>query len=763
MEDKTWHFHITGQVQGIGFRPFIYRLAQFLGINGDVNNDPSGVHINFTSTKEKADVFVSKILQTAPTLSIITSSELKQVDFKAYDHFSIIKQSTKSSSQVAITPDFALCADCKHDLIHSRRNDYPFISCTQCGPRYSIARHLPFEREHTAMNSFILCETCAHEYADQNDRRFHAQTISCPKCGIQLQLVDSNKQTIHTDTAGIINLIPTLWREGKIIAIKGIGGFLLTCGANNAVAIQKLRARKHRPTKPFAVMIPSLDDYPSLKNTSIYTALSDHISPIVLCPKQLINDDFSYVAEDLDTIGLMIPYAPIFEILLRTFKQPIVATSGNTTNLPITYKNADAIENLTSIADYVLLNNRDILMPQDDSVIAYTPSSNQKIVLRRSRGMAPNCLKGYSPNDQESILCLGAELKSTFTISHLGNIYISQYIGKLGSIESQEHYTTTLSKFLDLLQTQPSYICTDTHPKYFTQQLGTQLAQKFNAPITKIQHHKAHFAAILGEHNLLDSSNQILGVIWDGTGLGEDGMIWGSEYFIYKDYSMKRCGHLNYYPHFLQDKMALEPRISSLAILYGEEAGTTFIQHKFTDEEWRIYTALIKKDNVLQTSSMGRLFDAAASVLGLIDKQSYEGEAAMQLETVARQHTDLHGFDSVEPYSLNYKNGSNGIAKYLLIQMITDIRKEKSNGLIAAKFHMSLVKWITDVATKEACYSLAFSGGVFQNSLLVDVIHYKCAKDYTLYFHHDLSPNDENISYGQYIYFQMSQKLMEKN
>ncbi len=765
MEDSSlfsWQFHISGQVQGVGFRPHVYRIARRFQIKGSVSNDIQGVNIKFTSTTKIATRFVSEIVDTAPRLARISNSQLKKIEFKKFDAFTIIQLASTSSTNIAITPDLALCSDCKTDLKVSRRKNYPFTSCTQCGPRYSILQKLPFERHHTTLQKFDLCSTCLGEYSNQTDRRFYAQTMSCPTCEICLQLYNKDNSLISTDSAEILSLANSFWNEGKIIAIKGVGGFLLTCAANQGKTVQELRLRKQRPTKPFAIMLPSIDYYPNLK-PSIHKALTSHASPIVLCSKKNIPNELESVADKFDRLGIMIPYSALFQLLLQSFNQPIIATSANVTNSPLAYKNDEALKELSSIADFILTHNRDIVMPQDDSVITFTEQLNQKIILRRSRGMAPNYLKGYHDEGDKSILCLGAEIKSTFCISHQSNIFISQYLGHLTNFETQKRYSYALEHFMNLISTKPDQICVDAHPEFFTKQKAIEIAQKLDIPIATIQHHKAHFAAILGEHKLLKSKDRILGIVWDGTGLGDDGMIWGSEFFVYQSYTMTRCSHLEYYPHFLKDKMAKEPRISALAILEVEEIHTDLLKKKFTSEEWRIYNTLMTKELPLKTSSMGRLFDAAASILSLIDIQSFEGEAAMLLEVVARRFVSTSGIDKLHLYNENSGPNQFVSAKGILLKMIEDLQAQQSIGFIAASFHLTLVQWIIDVAKKEECTSLAFSGGVFQNGLLVDLIHIICEDDYTLYFHQDLSPNDENISYGQYIYFKMTEKLVEKN
>lgn len=762
---QTWHIHIEGQVQGVGFRPFVYLLANSFNLNGWVNNSIDGVHIEVNATAEVAKVFYNSILQNAPILAQITNQQLKKTKQKFFDDFQIVQSHSTGKTNLLLTPDFAMCGDCKQELLikNNQRFDYPFITCTNCGPRYSIIQSLPYDRDRTTMNSFEICQTCRMEYNTPTDRRYYSQTNSCMVCGIQMNLFDNNQNKITDETNRIISLVETYWRQGKIVAIKGIGGYLLTCDAENEKAILELRKRKHRPTKPFALLFPNLNSLAkeAILDQGTQSALQYPVSPIVLF--DLKEKNYSYLAKEaispnLNQIGVMLPYTPLFELLLNNFGKPIVATSGNISNAPIVFEDSIAITNLSSIADYILTNNRQIVVPQDDSVLKFSPFLKEKIVIRRSRGLAPTYIHPVFEFLQETILATGAMLKSTFCFLHQQNTFISQYLGDLANFETQQNYEHTLQHFLRLFKEQPVVILVDKHPEYDSTQLGKRLAEEWKIPTQNIQHHIAHFGAIIGEHNLVEAQHSILGVIWDGIGLGNDDQIWGGEFFKYENYEFLRCNYFDYFDFILGDKMPKEPRISALSACWDIMGMEHFLKDKFTEIEWNIYTKILTKKNPLKTSSVGRIFDGVAALLGIMDKQTYEGEAAMQLEALATSYFKKNGLHFSSSYFLEGTPYDHIPTKSLMTNIIMDLQKGKPKDFIAAKFHFSLMKLIKIIANNLRIKKIAFSGGVFQNGLLVDLIIYHLSKEFKLYFHQQLSPNDENISFGQLVCYQIAQK-----
>ena len=765
---NTYHIHITGIVQGVGFRPFVFNLAAQKGLHGWVNNTENGVHIKFNADEEQAQDFYRKVLDSAPRLSRISDHQMEQVPDRQYHDFQIIESSTTGNLDMPVTPDFALCEDCRTEIHDpaARRLNYAFTTCTNCGPRYSIIQQLPYDRPVTTMKKFAMCPECQHEYEDPANRRYYSQTNSCKTCGIALSLYEDEKEQVIA-SGDAIKMICDRIIAGQILAIKGIGGYLLICDANNKKTIEKLRTKKHRPTKPFAIMYPNLEAMKQdaeINNSEQQTLLSE-VAPILLLKKKLKNAlsiQDKVIAPGLNRIGCMLPYAPLFELLLHQLGRPVIATSGNVSGSPIIFEDKLAIAELSSIADAVISNNRPIVVPQDDSVVAYTTRNNKKIIHRRSRGLAPNYFNKNLKVPATSILALGAQMKSSFALVNKQKIYISQYLGDMDNYLTQEAFENTLEHLLNLFNTPPEIILVDKHPNYFTTQLGEQLARKFAVPLIKTQHHKAHFAAVLAENNIIESSEPILGVIWDGTGYGDDGQIWGGEFFIFHDHQIDRVSHISPFPAILGDKMPREPRISALSVGFGLANNSEVLQAKFTSAEYRTYVNLLQKTTTnLTTTSMGRLFDATASILLQIDKVSYEGEAAIQLEALAQN------FFNDQPPTFDYSYFASqdrlpaDTSQFLLQAVVHDLKNKINSVEIAARFHISLVDLIRRIAQQFEVEKLAFSGGVFQNELLTDLVITLLADDFELLFHHQLSPNDENISFGQIASYWIDQHKKE--
>ena len=751
---STWHIHITGQVQGVGFRPYVYQLALQHQLQGWVNNGMDGVHIFFNASVKKSNTFYKALLEQPPPLARITAHQLEKVATQEFQDFKIIHSDHHGAPNLLLSPDFSYCADCKEDFEQSknRRRGYWFTTCTNCGPRYSIIHQLPYDREGTSMDQFSMCSDCLEEYHNPEDRRYYSQTNSCPNCAIALHLVDRNGKTVSRTEEEILNLIPKYWEAGKIVALKGIGGYLLSCDARNEAPIATLRQRKHRPSKPFALMYPDLNtlkqDVELRERES--KALQSLVAPITLLSTKQ-KDLAAAIAPKLSKVGAMLPYTPMYALLLKQFGRPIIATSGNISNAPIVYEDKLAMEELSDIADYVLVHNRSIAIPQDDSVLQFSPFKQQRIVLRRSRGIAPTYINSALQFGAATVFAAGAMLKSTFSLLYQGNTYISQYIGDLEHFASQQNYQRTCTHFFELFKAQPTCVLVDQHPDYPSTQYGKALASKWNIPVHTIQHHISHFGAVLGEHNLIDSEDPVLGVIWDGTGLGLDQHIWGGEFFRYEQHTFSRYKHFEYFDYILGDKMPREPRVSALSCCWGISGMDTILKEKFTATEWQVYCKLLKKQPKLQTSSVGRLFDAVAAILGILDKQTYEGEAAMQLEDRALQYCKQNGLVFKESYFDSTQSYENIPTKTLMQGILTDIQNGRPIDFIAAKFHYSLADLIRIIALQADIQKLAFSGGVFQNALLVDLIIHHLGDPFELYFHKELSPNDENISFGQLV------------
>ncbi len=752
---NTWHIHIEGIVQGVGFRPFVYRYAVKEGLKGWVNNTNDGVHIHINATEEQARRFLETLLRHLPPLAVVNHYEISPAEDEVFEDFSIVKSESAGNAKVLLTPDVAMCADCREELsdADNRRYRYPFITCTNCGPRYSIITSLPYDRPATTMAKFLMCPECKKEYHNPMERRHFSQTNSCPACSIEMQLYENGRLQREFDD---LEYITRAWKQGKIVAVKGIGGYLLCCDAGNREAVKRLRLRKHRAKKPFALMFPSVDatgEYVFL-SAADRKALLDIDAPIVLLRKKTgLPEDICPALNEIDSglnrLGIMLPYTPLLELLLRQFGKPVVATSANISDSSIVFTDEDAIAKLRGIADMLLMNNRDIVVPQDDGVMQFTQLHQQRIVLRRSRGKAPVYLASGMKLSGEAVLACGAMLKSAFGFVFNENIIISQYLGNTANYEAQENYLQTYEHLSGIFDAHFHKVVTDIHPAYFSTDFGEKTAREQGAELIRLQHHKAHFYAVLGENELLDTEEEILGVVWDGTGLGEDGTIRGGEFFSYSRGNMELRGHLDDFPFILGDKMVKEARISALVLSFENALAQPLIRSKFTAGEWRIYRQLIPNTK-LRCTSMGRLFDAVASLLLGIDVQAYEAEASMQLEKTA----SLYFYQNKLSLGDAYVDGKlpGNFTVFVVNKLLQDIADGLEPGLIAARFHITLVKYVDLTAQKYGLKKIAFSGGVFQNALLVDMMIEFLGGSYQLYFHRDLSPNDECIPFGQLMY-----------
>ncbi len=759
----TYHIHISGLVQGVGFRPFVCRLAKALDVTGWVSNTNNGVHIECSASPETANRFYKELIHNPPRNAIITNHSFKQRDSTRFSSFTIQQSNCDNKPDLLLTPDIALCDQCKQEIItdNNKRFQYPFTTCLHCGPRYSIITGLPYDRERTTMSSLQMCDSCLDEYDDIENRRHYSQTNSCKDCAIRMHLFSATNTCLSSDEEEIMEMILAELIKGSILAIKGIGGYLLLCDATNESAINILRTRKHRPAKPFALLYADiemvcLDTTLRAEETN---ALNDTAAPIVLCklkPAPASGICKEVIAPGLDKMGIMLPYTPLLFLIAKSFNKPLVATSANISGSPILFKDKDALENLFEVAGFILTYDRDIVTPQDDSVIQFT-ECGQKIILRRSRGLAPNYFPNpFGPNTN-SILAMGSELKSAFAIQDHDKLFISQYLGDQGTIESQTSFKETLHHITRLVKAKPAHILIDKHPGYFVSEYGKQIATTQNCLLTAIQHHRAHFGAVLAENHLLNAKEPVMGFIWDGTGYGDDGQIWGSEVFIYEHYEMKRVAHLDYFPQLLGDKMSREPRLSALSLLTHLPNQQNIIQQLFSKREWQYYRQLLQQPASLSTSSMARFLDGIAAILGICSHNEYEGEAAMQLEALARTCVDKptgHYPTLLMDNRINWSPFS--------IALIQDHQQKKSPAFIAWKVFYSLVKMIEQVSNHNQINKIAFSGGVFQNALLNDLLIEFLWDKRHLYFHQQLSPNDECIGFGQLACFSMLNKPTEQ-
>lgn len=743
---KTFEIIFSGQVQGVGFRPYVYNLAHRYGLSGFVSNNENGVIIHVSGASDAIQSFYKQVLSDPPQVARITGSSCAEIPFRSFEKFEITPSNKAKKLNLLLTPDFAICYQCKEELIDpaNKRYHYPFTTCVNCGPRWSVTKTFPFERENTSLDAYTMCTECNSEYADPEDRRFHSQTNTCKNCGIPIFLTDHMNKVIPFARQELFPHLATLIKKGNIVAIKNTSGYLLCCDAANEAVIRRLRQRKQRPTKPFAIMYPSLQvlEQELAVSEDEKNELTGVQSPIVLISSKNFTGKLylDQIASGLNYLGLMLPYSGILHLLAQHLHIPVVATSGNIHGSPVISDNRTALEQLAGVADYFVQHHLDILNPQDDSVFKYSPKYRQKICMRRSRGFAPSYFGPIAPCG-EKILALGAHLKSSISFLPNNHLYISQYLGNLDNADVYERFTQTVGNFLTLFEQEPEVILVDSHPQYNSTVFGMELAREINKPVIAVQHHKAHFAAVLGEHKLFSANKKVLGVVWDGTGYGEDGQIWGGEFFIYEDRGIKRAHHFSYFDWIAGDKMSKEPRISFFSLCDTELSD--LVIGKFNDQELALYRVLIQK-NTLKTSSVGRLFDAVASLLNICDKNTYEGEAAILLENRITSYT----LRSCKSYLDVLEDGiisSHNLFKNICLDFISGNSKTQ----IITNFFYTLTKLIFTIADSNNTRDIALSGGVFQNATLVDMLYEVGEKKYNLYFNQELSPNDENISFGQ--------------
>lgn len=741
----------------MGFRPFVYREAQSLGLKGWVSNTPDGVHIEFNADFKLSREFYQHCIASAPAQSKITGHRIYEVVPREFEAFEIKDSQGLGPVDLTIPPDFGICPDCRAELLdtHDRRHGYPFTTCTHCGPRYSILHQLPYDRHMTAMEGFTMCSHCNKEYEDPHDRRYYSQTNSCPDCGVSLVLYGPGGKE-NTDPTEVLLRVHQALQQGKIVAVKGIGGYLLLCDATKPGPVSLLRQRKNRPAKPFAVLYPGADllEKDVFLTQSQKEYLEGPIAPVYVLPLRPVPGTgicHELISPGLHSLGVMLPYAPLLVLIAQKFEKPLVATSANLSGSPIIHDDGKARRELFQFADMVLSHDREIAIPADDSVIKSTSLPGPSIILRRSRGLAPGGHQRLNfPG--ETLLALGAEMKGGFSVATAHNLYVSQYLGNLGGYEAQETFRKVLTDFLALVKVKPRSLICDLHPNYFTTFLAQEMRGDLGLPLHKVQHHEAHFAAVLGENDLLDRPGPVMGVIWDGVGHGHDDQVWGGEFFTYQGGDFRRFQHFDYFPWLAGDKMSKEPRLSAFSLTRGD----SLLKAAFRQEEWKVYTKLLTRPGLL-TSSVGRLFDAVSSLLGALQKSTYEGQGGLLLERMASRFYTAYHWEKVPPFAFEIKDGIVSLAP-MIDEMVGELLAGAAKDQLAARFHQTLVSIIGKTAQMTGHTHIAFSGGVFQNSVLVDLIRQQLSRDYHLYFHKQLSPNDENISFGQLAHYYLEQK-----
>lgn len=754
---------ITGVVQGVGFRPFVYNLALHHGLRGWVRNTSVGIEIEASGPANALRCFVLELVSQAPPRAHIERVMVTDVAPDGHERFEILPSRVMPDAYQLVSPDIATCPDCLHELFdpQDRRYGYPFINCTNCGPRFTVIEDIPYDRPLTTMRRFHMCPDCQAEYDDPTNRRFHAQPNACPVCGPHLVLVRAPDSPaggpvpLATSDHDAICQAARLLEGGAVVAIKGLGGFQLACDATNQAAVALLRERKHRPHKPFAVMLPSTEDLPRYVRVSAeeLSLLTSPGSPIVLLPWQEDTNTAPGVAPNNRYLGVMLPYTPLHHLLLREVKRPLVMTSGNLSEEPIAQDNEEALVRLRPLADAFLLHNRGISSRYDDSVW-FVPLPGQPQPVRRARGYAPMPIR--LPFSTERILACGAELKNTFCLTRDEHAFVSQHIGDMENLETLEHFQNTVALYERLFRTRPTALACDLHPDYLATRYAQDRARADDLPLIMVQHHHAHIASCLADNAWPATNAPVLGVAMDGTGYGRDGQVWGGEFLIADYASCERFGHLQYYPLPGGDAAIHRPGRIALAYLLhglGRIPDLPFVASMPQSEIATVHRMIERRINTPWTSSCGRLFDAVSALLGLCCEASYEGQAAMELEAVAGEIRSDE--DSAYHIEIIPRDGAHVVLLDALLGAVTrDIQAQRPVAAVSAAFHNSVACMIVSMAQlarqERGVGVLALSGGCFQNRQLLRLtVNGLDMAGFTVLTHHQVPCNDGGLSLGQ--------------
>ena len=785
---------VRGAVQGVGFRPFVFRLAAEAGLNGWVRNSAQGVFIEVEGPREELERFQFRLESEKPSASFIQSLESSWLDAVGYGSFEIRDSDCAGSKTALVLPDIATCADCRREILDraNRRHRYPFTNCTNCGPRFTIIESLPYDRCNTSMRKFTMCPDCQAEYDNPRDRRFHAQPNACPVCGPHLELWHggASHEVLAVREDAIAAAIEQI-RHGQIVAVKGLGGFHLMVDASNSQALRRLRELKHREEKPFALMFPAVETIRAVCELSPIEErlLSSPQAPIVLLRRrdslavrgrQIAND----VAPGNPNLGIMLPANPLHHLLMAELGAPVVATSGNLSDEPICIDENEAVERLRGIADYFLVHNRPIVRHVDDSIVRVI--MGREMVMRRARGYAPlpvqvarnrnseniehrtSNIEHRTGEESRGILAVGAHLKNTVALAIGESVFISQHIGDLETEAANNAFRRVITDFQKLYDVRPAVVAADLHPEYLSTKFARDAAINTGNGSVRyvgVQHHEAHVLACMAENEL---APPVLGVAWDGTGYGPDGMIWGGEFFLVAEDHCNRIAHLRSFPLPGGDAAIKEPRRAALGLLYELLGPAAFdvdlpvIRTAWKNELATLRAMLERGLNSPRTSSAGRLFDAVASLAGLRQRTRYEGQAAMELEFA------LDGIETEKTYPFPVKFNDSHFAgppprgsvpeslsldwAQMCRAIIEDANQGVAVGEISAKFHNTLAELIVSVARATGLERLALSGGCFQNRYLTErtVMRLK-AEGLRPYWHQRVPPNDGGIALGQII------------
>ena len=744
---RRQHIFVRGIVQGVGFRPFLYSLAANHSLTGFVFNQSDGVSLEIQGAPNALTAFLHNLQTAPPPLAVVDEIRVQEIPpIDAEPGFRILDSTSQDLGSTPISPDIATCDDCLRELFNpaDRRFRYPFINCTNCGPRFTIIRDIPYDRPHTTMAAFPMCELCQSEYDGPSNRRFHAQPNACAVCGPKIWFEKQSHKTWEEhalqDARAALNL-------GGILAIKGIGGFHLAVDATNESAVARLRDRKGRRDKPFALMARSLDIISryAFLDEQTRTLLQSRQRPIVLLPAKPDTNLAASVAPGNPFIGFMLPYSPLHHLLLDD--QPLVMTSGNLSEEPIVWCNEDALSRLANIADAFLLHNREIHVPCDDSVII-TAHNHRELPIRRSRGYSPMPVK--LPAERPMTLAVGAELKACFCLTRDNYAYLSQHIGDMENLETLDAFERALDHIQALFRCQPARVICDAHPGYLSTRWARAYAIEHSLPLFEVQHHHAHAMSVMVEHGL-EEDEQALTFAFDGTGYGTDGAIWGGEVLLASYSGFQRLAHLRYVPLPGGDSAIRHPARVALAHLFAADIPWTpdlpCVQACSATELRILQKQLSAGTHSVQSSSIGRLFDAVSAFLDVRRSVTYEGQAAIELEFLSSQSNANH------PYPITFADSEFDVSP-MWLAILQDLAAQVSPAEIAARFHHTLVHVILHYShharAEFGCQTVALTGGVFQNIHLLNAASQALTNEgFRVLTHRLVPPNDGGIALGQ--------------
>ncbi|RPH79540.1 MAG: carbamoyltransferase HypF [Nitrospiraceae bacterium] len=752
---------IEGTVQGVGFRPFVFRIARELDLTGWIVNGTDGVTIEVEGAAEAVGRLLERIQAVCPPGAKIERMSVRPIPAVGDSEFTIQPACEGGTKQLAMAPDLATCVDCVEELFDplDRRFRYPWLSCTQCGPRFSMVTGVPYDRANTTMSRFVLCEACRVEYEAPENRRFHAESTACPACGPKLALWDVDGQ-VSAEGEEALQRTCRIIRTGGIVAVKGIGGFHVWVDAASEEAVQLLRARKRRAHKPFAVMFPSLE---TIRMTCTLLPgeaewLTSPEAPIVILQRLEQTSLAQGVAPGNPTVGAMLPYTPLHHLLMRKLGTPVVSTSGNRSEEPIVTDEQEARRQLAGIADVFLIHDRAIARPMDDSVVRMSRSG--PIVLRRARGLVPRTIRlpeSVACHVEGPVLAVGGHLKNTVALLDGDRILLSQHLGDLSTLETEYAVRQAIDDLQWLLRVKPYAVACDLHPDYRSTRLAEEMAGRWDIPLVRVQHHHAHVVACMAERGV---TGEVLGVAWDGAGYGEDGSLWGGEFLLTTYRESQRVAHLHPFRLPGGEQAAREPRRAALAVrwetfgaqgcLAGVEEGT-----EWGEQAQLLVAMLAKQIQSPVTTSMGRLFDAVASMLGLCQVASFEGQAAMVVEQEGiRASVSVHGEGDTYPIPLITRDEAprRWIADWrpMIELMADDLRHGIERSRIAHRFHHSLAELIGQVAERVGVRQVVLTGGCFQNVLLADLARVRLeSAGFVVLTHREVPPNDGGLALGQ--------------